>query len=298
MKALGSRLPTSADRRVRILAIASLASQITIIGTGGAVRLTGSGLGCPTWPQCTPESFIPTPELGAHGFIEFANRTMAGVVALIALALFLSVVRFRAERSDLFALSLAVGIGTVAQALIGGLTVLLNLDPSIVGVHFVISIGLVVLSADLAWRAWFGREQRVGERRRLTVLVHATSFLVAVTIVVGILTTGSGPHAGDGGAARNGLDPEVLQHVHAWPAYAVFAATVGVVFLGRRMRDPRFTRFAVLLFAVELVQIAVGLAQSRLGLPPVLVGIHMVLAACLAAAMTAVVLALRAPASR
>ena len=122
------------------------------------------------------------------------------------------------------------------------------------------------------------------------MLVHITSLLVAITIVVGIVTTGSGPHAGDGGAARNGLDSAFLQHVHSWPAYATFAASILLVLLAP---TARLRRFALILVGIELVQIAVGLAQARLGLPELLVGIHMVLACCIAAAMTAVVLSLR-----
>jgi cytochrome c oxidase assembly protein subunit 15 len=122
------------------------------------------------------------------------------------------------------------------------------------------------------------------------MLVHVTSLLVAVTILVGILTTGSGPHAGDGGAARNGLDSTLLQHVHSWPAYALFAATVLLVLAAP---TSRLRRFSLVLLGIELVQIAVGLTQSRLGLPEILVGIHMVLACCIGAAMVAVVLSLR-----
>ena len=114
-------------------------------------------------------------------------------------------------------------------------------------------------------------------------------------MVVGILTTGSGPHAGDGGAARNGLDPELLQHVHSWPAYATLALTLVLVVGAVRFPPrPRTRTFVLWLLAVEIVQIIVGVTQARLGLPEVLVGLHMVLACLLTAAMTAVVLSLKA----
>ncbi len=118
-----------------------------------------------------------------------------------------------------------------------------------------------------------------------------------VTVVVGILVTGSGPHAGDGGAARNGLDPELMQHIHSWPAYATFALTL-VLFAGafRMPRPQRLPLWTGLLLAVELAQIVVGLWQARTGLPIWLVNIHMVLAVLLVAAMTAVVMHLKAPA--
>ncbi|HOW01941.1 MAG TPA: heme A synthase, partial [Rhodoglobus sp.] len=128
-----------------------------------------------------------------------------------------------------------------------------------------------------------------------SALTHATSALVAITILVGIITTGSGPHAGDSGASRNGLDSELLQHVHSWPAYATVAATVLLLIGALRLEQPRLARFTGILLAIEAVQVAVGLAQARLGLPEILVGAHMVLACCLAAAMTAVVLSLREP---
>lgn len=294
MKAVIARLPRTIDTRVRAAAIASLVTQILIVGTGGAVRLTGSGLGCPTWPRCTEDSFVATPEMGIHGVIEFGNRLLTFVLVIVAILMFLAIVRMRRERRDLFVLSIALGLGIPAQAVIGGISVLTNLDPYVVGLHFVLSVVLVVLATVLVWRVYVGPR---GDRLPLPVwfsaLVHATSVLVALTIAVGILTTGSGPHAGDGGAARNGLDSEFLQHVHSWPAYATVAATILILIGALRLAQPRLVRFAVILLAIEAVQVIVGLAQARLGLPELLVGIHMVLSVCLASAMTAVVLGLR-----
>ena len=116
---------------------------------------------------------------------------------------------------------------------------------------------------------------------------------MAIAVILGIITTGSGPHAGDGGAARNGLNSELLQHLHSWPAYAAFVSTVLLVVGAFRVGNPLLKRFTVLLIAIEVAQIAVGLTQARLGLPEPLVAAHMVLACALAAAMTAVVLSLR-----
>jgi cytochrome c oxidase assembly protein subunit 15 len=288
---LKSLLPTTVDSRVRGLAIASLVVQILIVATGGAVRLTGSGLGCPTWPQCTDGSFVTTPEMGIHGVIEFGNRLLTFVLVIVAILMFLAVVRLRKDRRELFVLALVIGLYVPIQAVIGGITVLTNLNPYVVGLHYFASVVLVALAAVLVFRVYDGprggaRVEPAGYR----MLVHLTSLLAAVTIIVGILTTGSGPHAGDGGAARNGLDPALLQHVHSWPAYALFAATILLVLLAP---TARLRRFSLLLLAIELVQIGVGLAQSRLGLPEILVGIHMVLACCIAAAMVTVVLSLR-----
>ncbi len=296
MKAVFARLPTAVDTRIRVFAIATLVAQILIVGTGGAVRLTGSGLGCPTWPRCTDESFVTTPEMGIHGIIEFGNRLLTFVLVAIAIIMFVLVLRIRRERRDLFVLSLLIGLYVPIQAIIGGITVLTNLNPYVVGLHFLASVVLVSLAAMLVYRVFIGpRGDKTLVPLWYSALVHATSVLVAVTILVGILVTGSGPHAGDGGAARNGLDSEFLQHVHSWPAYATFAATLLLVVGAWRFRHVRLLRFTIVLLLVEGVQILVGLAQARLGLPEILVGIHMVLACCLAAAMTAVVLALREP---
>lgn len=296
MKAVFARLPTAVDTRIRVFAIATLVAQILIVGTGGAVRLTGSGLGCPTWPRCTDESFVTTPEMGIHGIIEFGNRLLTFVLVAIAIIMFVLVLRIRRERRDLFVLSLLIGLYVPIQAIIGGITVLTNLNPYVVGLHFLASVVLVSLAAVLVYRVFVGpRGERTLVPLWYSALVHASSVLVAVTILVGILVTGSGPHAGDGGAARNGLDSEFLQHVHSWPAYATLAATILLVVGAWRLRHARLLRFTIILLLVEGVQILVGLAQARLGLPEILVGIHMVLACCLAAAMTAVVLALREP---
>jgi heme a synthase len=296
VKAVFALLPTAVDARVRAFAIATLVAQILIVGTGGAVRLTASGLGCPTWPRCTEDSFVSTPEMGIHGIIEFGNRLLTFVLVIIALAMFVLVLRMRKERRDLFVLALVIGLGIPAQAVVGGISVLTNLDPYVVGLHFVISVVLVVLSTMLVYRVYDGRRGTVSVvPRGYIALAWAASLLVAITIAMGILTTGSGPHAGDAGAARNGLDSELLQHIHSWPAYAAFAATILLLLGALRLMHQRLVRFTGLLLAVEVAQIAVGLTQARLGLPEILVGTHMVLACCLAAAMTAVVLSLREP---
>lgn len=289
-------LPTGVDRRVRVIAWANLVAQTVIVGTGGAVRLTGAGLGCPTWPRCTAESFVATPEMGIHGVIEFGNRTLFFVVEIIALIAVLFVLKFRAERRDLFALTLIPAASVFLQAIVGGITVLSQLNPYVVGLHFVLSVVLVALAAVLVHRVY----EQPGPRRRVVptwfaATTHLTTLAVAVTVVVGILTTGSGPHAGDGGAKRNGLDPELLQHVHSWPAYVMFGLTVVLVIGAYRLSNRRLIRYTTWLVAVELVQIVVGITQARLGLPEILVGIHMVLACLVTAAMTAVVLALKAP---
>lgn len=289
-------LPDRVDVRLKVVAWIYLVGQIVLVGTGGLVRLTSSGLGCPTWPKCTADSLVNTPEMGIHGVIEFGNRLLGVLLGIVAIVAFLAILRLRKERPDLFWLTLLAGLGIPAQAVIGGLSVLTDLNPYVVGLHFVVSIVLVALCTAFLFRLYTAP----GPRMRavpawFAAVTHITSFVVAITILVGILTTGSGPHAGDAKAPRNNLNPEILQHVHAIPAYVTFALTLVLVIGSLRVTGTRIRRYATLLLVVELVQIAVGLIQANTGLPGLLVGVHMMLAASLAAAMTAVVLSLKAP---
>jgi cytochrome c oxidase assembly protein subunit 15 len=288
-------LPTSVSRRLIVLGWVYLAAQIFLVGTGGLVRLTSSGLGCPTWPKCTADSLINTPEMGIHGVIEFGNRVLGVLLGLLAVAAFVAVLRMRRSRPDLFRLTLFAGLGIPAQAVIGGISVLTQLNPYVVGLHFVISVGLVGLCTAFLYRLYTGSGPReLAVPRWFAVVTHVTTVVVAVTIAVGILTTGSGPHAGDVDAPRNGLDSEFLQHVHSWPAYLTLALTLVLVAGAFSLRLP-VRRWTVLLLAVEGAQTAVGLIQANLGLPALLVGIHMVLACVLASVMTALVLNLKQP---
>jgi len=296
VKTLWKWLPGSIDTRVRVAAWASLVSQILIIGTGGAVRLTGSGLGCPTWPRCTEDSFVSTPEMGFHGIIEFGNRLLTFVLIIIALAMFAFVVKMRRERPELFRLSLVLGLGIPGQAVIGGITVLTNLNPYVVGLHYLLSAILVGLAAVLVYRVRVGtKTTEWGVPAPVRGLSAALFGVLGVSIVMGILTTGSGPHAGDGGAARNGLDSWLLQHLHAWPSYVVTGLVVTLVVLAwfAGVGSPRFRATATGLLGVTLVQIGVGLYQARNGLPELFVGIHMVLAAVLVAVATSLLLSQR-----
>jgi cytochrome c oxidase assembly protein subunit 15 len=286
-------LPATVDRRVRMLAWASLVSQVLIVATGGAVRLTGSGLGCPTWPLCTAGSIVNTPEMGIHGVIEFGNRLLTFVLIVIAAAMFLAVSQFRRERPELFRLSLALGLGIVLQAVVGGFTVWLKLHPGAVGVHFMISVVLVVLATVLVYRVTYGPRGSRTAPRGLAITTHVLTLVAAVAIYMGTLTTGSGPHAGDALSDRNGLDPALMQHVHAWPGYVMLALAILVAVWARLTEQDRVFRFSGFLILAMLVQIAVGIAQSRMGLPEILVGVHMVLACILASLTAATVLSLR-----
>ncbi|GLJ62361.1 protein required for cytochrome oxidase assembly [Microbacterium barkeri] len=292
-----SWLPTAVDARVRVAAWLSFIAETVIIGTGGAVRLTGSGLGCSDWPLCTPESLVPTPEMGVHGLIEFGNRTMTGVVGLVALAVLVLVWRMRAERRDLFALAAIVLGGIVAQAVVGGITVWTGLNPFIVGFHYAASLTLVCLTAAFLVRAHDAPGPRsLAVPRWYLILTHVTSLVLAVTILFGVLTTGSGPHSGDAEVIRRGFDATVLAHVHSWPGYILLGLVVVLLAAAWTLRLPTRRWMAVLLLAIG-VQILVGVIQARNGLPELLVGIHMVLAALSAATFTVVVLRMKTPAA-
>ncbi|AZS43545.1 Heme A synthase [Microbacterium oleivorans] len=282
-------------RLLRVVAWLSFIAETLIIGTGGAVRLTGSGLGCPTWPTCTPESLVATPEMGLHGVIEFGNRTLTGVVGILALVVVVLVWRMRRARRDLFTLALIVLGGVIAQAIVGGITVLTGLNPFIVGFHYVVSLVLVCVCA-----AFLVRMKETAALRVRVVpswyagLAHLTTAVLAVTIAFGVLTTGAGPHSGDAAAGRNGFNAELLEHIHAWPGYTLLALTLVLVAVAWT-RGLRPRTWVTVLLGAEAVQIAVGLYQARNGLPEIAVGIHMVLAALTAATMTVVILRMKAP---
>ncbi|QAY61945.1 heme A synthase [Microbacterium protaetiae] len=291
-------LPDHVDRRVRVAAWISLVLEIAIVGTGGAVRLTDSGLGC-AWPLCTPDSLFPTAQQSYHSLIEFGNRGLSFFVGLAAVAVIVLISQFRKQRRDLWALAWTVFAGVLLQAVVGGILVLFDLRPNLVSFHYIVSIVLVAVAA--AFIARMG--QAAGPRERVVprwfaILTHISSFVLALTVLIGVLTTGAGPHSGDAEVTlRNGFDATLLEHVHSWPAYTLFALTIALVIGASSFaaQAPAVRRWAIGLLAVELVQIAVGLYQARNDLPPLAVGVHMVLAAIAVATMTAMVFQLKRP---
>ncbi|MFG1871926.1 COX15/CtaA family protein [Micromonospora arborensis] len=266
---------------LRRLALASIIANVGIVVTGGAVRLTASGLGCPTWPSCTDDSYVTTPEMGVYGVIEFSNRMLTFVVGLIALATVLAVLAHRPRRPGLLALSVAVFLGIPAQGVVGGITVLTNLNPWVVGLHFLASMA-VIAAAYALWR-------RIGDPDGPTVavvpaplraLARITTGVGIAVLVIGTWVTGSGPHAGDHGAARNGLDPESIAQVHADAVFLLIGLSVALIFAFRAVGAQRATRAAIVLVAVELGQGVIGFVQYFTHVPALLVGAHM-LGSCL-----------------
>ena len=284
--------------RARLLtgfAWASLIANIAIIGTGGAVRLTGSGLGCPTWPACTPGSLVPTEELSWHSAIEFGNRLMTGVLGILALVVLILVWRLRRQRPDLFRLAITVVIGVLAQAVVGGITVLTQLNPAIVGFHYLASIIMVGLTTVFLVRWYEGDTPRsTAVPRSFAVGTHVTTVLLVISLVVGVMTTGVGPHSGDANVQRTGVDAQLLAHLHSWPGYALLIASILLtVWAYRALLRPRLQLLLVVLTLI--VQIGFGVYQARNGLPPFAVGVHMVLAAVSTSFMTWSVMRLTQP---
>jgi cytochrome c oxidase assembly protein subunit 15 len=272
---------------VRAWAWASVVANIGIVVTGGLVRLTGSGLGCPTWPQCTDQSYVPHSALGMHGAIEFGNRLLGFVVAAIAIGTWIVVMRYRPKRRDLRRLATAAALGVPLQAVIGGISVLTGLNPWIVSAHFLVSPVIVTLSVSLL------RRSRTSPYPHTPPVVRAlaTACVVAVWLVVGLgtLVTGSGPHAGDPEAGRNGFNEVVISQLHADGVFALLGVSLALVIATRVTATSRTLRkLAAWLLAMELAQGTVGFVQYFTGLPWVLVLIHMFFAGVLIALVTAV----------
>lgn len=266
---------------------ASMIANIGIVVTGGLVRLTGSGLGCPTWPRCTDESYVSHPELGIHGAIEFGNRLLGFVVAAIAIGTWLAVMRYRPIRKDLRRLATAAALGVPLQAVIGGISVLTGLNPWIVSAHFLVSPVIITLTVSLL------RRSRTSPYPHTPPVVRAlaTACVVAVwaVVVLGTLVTGSGPHAGDPDVGRNGLDETTISQLHADAVFALLGVTVALVIATRVTATSRTLRkLAAWLLALELLQGAVGFVQYFTGLPWLVVLLHMFFAVVLIALVTAV----------
>jgi len=261
---------------------ASLVANIGIVLTGALVRLTDSGLGCPSWPRCDAERWTTHPALGVHGAIEFGNRLLTYVLVAVAVGTLVSVWRWAAATPAMRRLAIALAAGIPLQGVIGGLTVLTDLNPWLVSLHLVLSMMLIAGSAVLI--DLVAARPRVLASTRARGVVLLTAILTAVVVYLGTIVTGSGPHAGDSSSPRNGLDSYLFSHVHAFAAYALVAATLGCLVV---LRGPA-RRAAWGLLAVEVVQAVIGLAQYNLGLPVALVAAHLLGAALLMAAASTV----------
>lgn len=277
------------EQRLRVMVWASLVSQILIVVTGGAVRLTGSGLGCPTWPSCTEDSLVNVPEMGIHGVIEFGNRLLTFVLLLIAVLTLIAAIALGKSRK-LRSTSVWLIFGIFLQAVVGGISVLANLNPWIVGLHFVISGFMIAVATLQMWRTY---QPEISAFSKVEpVLARLLLIAGSITVLVGVVVTGSGPHAGDAATPRNGLDAELWQHYHSYPAYISLALALVLLFIVRRRDVDGYASRLVFWTTVCLLgQAVTGIVQSRLGLPVQIVIVHLTLASIFISLLTFVQLA-------
>ena len=273
-----------APRALRRWAVASLVANIVLVVTGALVRLTGSGLGCPTWPRCTDDSYVTHPALGIHGMIEFGNRMLTFVLIVIAIGTFASAVLHRPRNRKLRWLAAAMALGIPVQAVVGGISVLTKLNPFVVAIHLMVSLVLIALSVWLVRLTWELPPAPAGPWGVRFARIAFAGMWIAVWL--GTVVTGSGPHAGDEHSVRTGFDPALVAHIHAVAVYLTIAATFGAVFVIRNTAS-------LLLLAVEVVQAGIGLSQYHLGLPIGLVLLHLLGAALAIAAATNLFLSVR-----
>jgi len=265
----------NSDQALRRWTVASLVANMVIIWTGALVRLTKSGLGCPTWPQCEAGTYVPTPEAGIHGAIEFGNRLLTFVLAAIAIGAALAAWRaYRSGRAPrrLCGRAIGGGLGIGAQAVIGGISVLMQLNPWVVGLHMVASVVLILLCLEMVHVAY--RLEPTPAPARVWALSRAVFWLGMVVVALGVVVTGAGPHSGDGGAQRNGFSTEWTAKIHAWSVWLLVALTIAGLVLS--WTDARLRRLWVGLLAVELLQGLIGYVQDFTHLPVGMVLAHMV----------------------
>jgi heme a synthase len=282
-------------RLVKRLAVATLVANIVIVVTGGAVRLTGSGLGCPTWPRCSSGSFVVHDALGVHGLVEFGNRMLTFVLAALVVATWVTVMRLRPPRSSLRRLATVLLLGVPAQALLGGVTVLTDLNPWVVALHLLLSLAIIAVAVTFVRRV--DEEDRPPAPtvpRPVVLLTRAMFGSVWAVLYVGTVVTGSGPHAGDEHAPRTGLPPGAVSQLHADLVFLLVGLTVGTLVAFRTVGAPERAQRAVRwLLGVELAQGVVGFTQYFTGLPVALVAVHVLGAALVSAFAMQVLLGVR-----
>ncbi|MGY9079370.1 MAG: heme A synthase [Actinomycetales bacterium] len=281
---ISSRIP----RWIRAIFVANLIAQSAIIVTGAVVRLTGSGLGCPTWPQCVEGSYTPTArqEEAFHKYIEFGNRLLTFALVIIAIAVLLAVfinVRSRRragipQRPAIIVLGVIPFVGTAVQAVLGGVTVLTGLHPLIVSAHFLLSMVLVTAAVVLVARSGDLGDQPVvhlapSPVRFLTWLMVSVAALV---VVLGVITTGSGPHSGDAQSeARFSFDPQTVAWLHADTVFLFIGLLIGLLIsLMLFSSTGSMRKRTLLLIGVTITQGGIGYVQYFTGLPSALVAVH------------------------
>jgi len=263
----------------RIL-LANVVAQAGIVVTGGLVRLTGSGLGCPTWPECVPGSYTPVPyqEQQWHKYVEFGNRLLTFALVAIAIATFIAVWRHRPHRGPLLLLAAVPFLGTFGQAVLGGITVITGLNPWLVASHLLLSMVLIAAAVVLYVR---GNENGDGQivlivAPAIRVLAWALVAVSACVLFVGSIVTGSGPHSGDAGAStRFPFDVRSVAWLHADLVLLLVGLIIGIVVALIATNSPQRARASALwVLGIALAQGALGYAQYFAGVPWFAVLVH------------------------
>ena len=267
---------TTKSKFGRRISLANLIAQSGLIVTGAIVRLTGSGLGCPTWPDCTPGSLVPVAGQveGFHKYIEFGNRTLTFLVLAISIALF--VFSLLNEKRNIIVWSFLPLIGTLLQAVLGGITVLTGLHPSTVMAHFLLSIVLVGISVKIY--DYFNNQRTFKALPKIVDnYVKVVTLVGLAVIILGTITTGSGPHSGDEIAARFDLDIRVIAWLHADSVLLFVGLIVGLLVISRiNSESKQIYKITRTLFIICLVQGFIGYVQWFNGLPWILVSFHVI----------------------
>ncbi len=253
-------------------------SQAAIVVTGALVRLTGSGLGCPTWPQCAADSFVPVESQveGFHKWIEFGNRLLTFVVFAIAILSFAYLLYQRRKRRSLpknvLKLAAIPVLGTIAQAILGGITVLTDLNPYTVAAHFLLSIVIIYFSVLNRIIAEFPAS--IYKSANQNILARLLLLVGSIVIFLGVITTGSGPHAGDEVAQRFSIDTQIVAWLHADMVWLFTGLIIASYFVNRNLWLYKLT-------ITVFLQMVVGYSQWFTDLPWALVAIHVALAVTL-----------------
>jgi len=282
----------------RVLAWLAVITNGGIGVTGATVRVTGSGLGCPTWPQCTPGSVVPVSRSGMDAFhqaVEFTNRTLTAAVLIPSLGIFLALLLAPRRRRRLTLLAAVLPLGVLWQAVWGGITVHLGLAWWTVAPHMLVSLGLLFVAITVLVRVNETDDPPVGVvPRPLQLLTWATVGVLALLCVAGTLVTAAGPHGGDSTTARLGLQVAALAHVHADLMFTYLGLLIALAVGFTAVRAPRpLIRRAVVLVLVTGAQGLIGLVQYATGVPEALVVSHVLGAVLLTGTAASVALATR-----
>jgi cytochrome c oxidase assembly protein subunit 15 len=248
--------------------------QSALVLTGGAVRLTGSGLGCPTWPECTPGSYTPVPyqaEGQLHAWIEFGNRLLTFALLLSALVAIIYVLK--SGRRDLRSLAAGQVLGIVGQGVLGGITVLTDLHPLPVAGHLLLSMFLIAGAASLYSRREAPQFKVSAPTKTISVLSQAHIAISFIVLILGTIVTGSGPHAGDEKAQRFGFDIRSVAIVHADAVIFLMGLTIALLVAASVTKSTK--KAIYIFFAISLAQGGVGYAQYLTGIPEILVAMHL-----------------------